>query len=137
MKQELLQTYQINYMQTERKVFEKLFSPDKVELESQKVELALADDIEASRNESIKYADSSKALYNKAQAGLIQYVNSLANVVQASNRTVQYIKDLKQKSAGLGVEVGGKWLSIEKEASQQAKDYTAKFKAIDTMVKSM
>ena len=32
-------------MQTERLVFEKLFTPDKVELASQKVELALVDDI--------------------------------------------------------------------------------------------
>lgn len=32
-------------MQTERKVFEKLFSPDKVELESQKFEFGILDDI--------------------------------------------------------------------------------------------
>ena len=124
-------------MQTERKIFEKLFSPDKVELESQRIELALADDIEASRNNALKGADASKAIFNKAQAGLIQYKDALGNVAQASNQVIQLIGQLKNKSKELGIEVGPKYLILEKEANQRSKDFTAKYKAIDAMIKSM
>ena len=55
-------------MSIENKVFEKLFK-----LASQKVELALADDIETSRNGYLKNVDSAKAIFNKAQGSLIGY----------------------------------------------------------------
>jgi hypothetical protein len=42
-------------MQTERKVFEKLFTPDKVELESKKVELGILDDIDNLRVQLSNY----------------------------------------------------------------------------------
>lgn len=124
-------------MQTERKVFEKLFTPDKVELESQKIELALADDIETTRNSALKSADASKAIFNKAQAGLIQYKDSLANVAQASNQVIQLIGQLKAKSKELGIEVGAKYLVLEKEASQRSKEFTAKYNSINSIIQSM
>jgi hypothetical protein len=119
-------------MSIENKVFEKLFK-----LASQKVELALADDIETTRNASLRSADSSKAVFNKAQAGLIQYKDILGNVAQSANQVIQLIGQLKTKSKELGIEVPPKYLNLEKEANQRSKDFTAKYKSIDTIIKSM
>ena len=124
-------------MSIESKVFEKLFNIDKVELASQKVELALADDIESSRNGFLKNIDSAKGSFNKAQSSLIGYKDSLGNIAQGSNEVIRLISQLKTKSKELGIDLPAKYLVLEKEASQINKQYTAKYNAIDAMIKSM
>ena len=124
-------------MNIENKVFGKLFQDEKLELKSQKVELALADDIEAARNTGLKNVDGSKSAFNKAQSVLIQYKDSIANVAVSFNQVLQLIGQMKAKSKELGIEVAPKYLNLEKEANQYSKQYSAKFKAIDAMIKSM
>jgi hypothetical protein len=105
-------------MQTERKVFEKLFSPDKVELESQKFELALADDF--------------KAIFNKAnndQAKIAtRFVDALA---KASNEFKANLADwnkaqllgnqLIQQSKQIGVELPAPFLNSVKSSEIEVK----------------
>lgn len=124
-------------MNTENKVFNKLFKSEKVELESQKYEFALADDIESTRNTALKGADNSKTILNKAEAALFQYRDSLGNVAVSFNQVLQLVGQLKAKSKELGIETPPKYLVLEKEANEKFKQYSAKFKAIDATVKSL
>ena len=124
-------------MQTERKVFEKLFSPDKVELESQKFELSVATDIEDRRNAGIAEIASSKKLYDKAFNGLFEYRNSLIRISQQASGVLYSIKQLSDKSKELGVEIAPKYLVLQKEAKTQEKDYLTKANAVDAVMKSI
>ena len=124
-------------MNTDKKVFNKLFSTEKVELSSQAYEFALADDIESSRNAGLKGADNSKAILNKAETALFQYRDSLANVAVSFNQVLQLVGQLKAKSKELGIDTPPKYLVLEKEANEKFKLYSAKFKAVDATVKSL
>ncbi len=124
-------------MQTERKVFEKLFTPEKVELESQKFELSVATDIEDRRNAGISEIASSKKLYDKAFNGLFEYRNSLIRISQQASGVLYSIKQLSDKSKELGVEIAPKYLVLQKEAKTQEKDYLTKANAVDAVMKSI
>lgn len=124
-------------MNIENKVFGKLFQEEKLELQSNKFEFALADDIESARNAGLKNVDGIKSSFNKASTSLIQYKDSIANTVVSFNKVLDLIGQMKAKSKELGIEIAPKYLNLDKEASQYVKQYTAKYKAIDAVIKSM
>jgi len=89
MNQELLQTYQIKNMQTERKVFEKLFTTDKVELESQRYEFSILDDLKTEWKQKQLSGDSDilTNLRNKYKTGQVDIgtiINKLKPIEDAA-----------------------------------------------------
>lgn len=90
-------------MSIESKVFEKLFTADKVELESQKVELALLDDaanlskLLKSLNTQIK-ADGDKAndLYSKVSVNGEKALSAFSQASKLIDRIDQMFRDLGQ-----------------------------------------
>ena len=88
-------------MQTEKKVFEKLFTPDKVELESQRVELSLISDaanltkVLKSLNNQIK-ADGDKAndLYSKVSSNGEKALAAFSQASKLIDRMDQMFRDL-------------------------------------------
>jgi hypothetical protein len=124
-------------MNTDKKVFEKLFSSQKTELASQAYEFALVDDIKAEAANMDGSIAKVKAQFNKAQTAMIQYNDFNRAVAGAANRVVALVKELKDKSKSLGVEAPAAMLALEKDAQSKSKEYIAKFNAVDTAIKGL
>ena len=106
-------------MQTERKGFERLFAPDKVELESQKIELGLTQDAQSlykllkSFNDAIKSdGDKANALYDKVsvngQKALMVFKESMS-VLDKINKSYE---DL-----GMPTDTDENWKALDKETN--------------------
>lgn len=124
-------------MNTEKQVFNKLFSQEKVELASQNYEFALADDIKAEAASMDGIIAKVKPQFNKAQTAMIQYNDFNRAVAGSANRVIALVKDLKEKSKGLGVEPPQAILALEKAAQANYKLYSAKFSAVDSAIKAL
>jgi hypothetical protein len=106
---ELLQTYQINYMQTERKVFEKLFSPDKVEFESQKVEFGLIEDVRSQLDKAFPFTE--------IQSEIIAIENKIKKALPIYESVIKQTEDGVKKLKDLGVD-GGLIASLNKQNTE-------------------
>ena len=88
-------------MQTERKVFEKLFTPDKVELASQKYEFALLDDaanltkaLKSLNNQIKSDGDKANELYSKVSQNGEKALNAFSQASKLIDRIEQMFRDL-------------------------------------------
>jgi hypothetical protein len=90
-------------MQTERKVFEKLFTSDKVELESQKVELALIDDIADIRTQLSNFNSEIKGAGDRALKDLEIVKNVGTKALYAFKDGNNYISKIEDLYRELGV----------------------------------
>jgi hypothetical protein len=124
-------------MNTDKKVFEKLFSGEKTELASQAYEFALVDDIKAEAATMAGAIEKVKPQFNKAQTAMIQYNDFNRAVAGAANRVIALVKELKDKSKSLGIETPAAILALEKDAQSKYKEYAAKFSAVDTAIKGL
>ena len=124
-------------MNTGKKVFEKLFSGEKVELASQAYEFALVDDIKAEASIMLINIEKVKSQFNKAQSAMIIYNDANRAVAGPASRVINLIKELKDKSKSLGVELPASILAIEKDAQAKYKEYAAKFNAVDASIRTL
>lgn len=124
-------------MNTEKQVFNKLFSQEKVELASQAYEFALADDIKAEASNMEGIIGKVKPQFNKAQTAMIQYNDFNRAVAGSANRLIALVKDMKEKAKTLGVEPPQSILALEKDAQAKYKMYLAKFNSVDTAIKAL
>ena len=124
-------------MNTDKKVFEKLFSAEKLELASQAYKFALVDDIKAEASIMLINMEKVKPQFNKAQSAMIIYNDTNRGVAGAANRVINLVKELKDKSKSLGIETPAAILAIEKDAQAKYKEYAAKFNAVDASIKSL
>lgn len=124
-------------MNTEKQVFNKLFSNEKVELASQAYEFALADDIKAEASNMEGIIGKVKPQFNKAQTAMIQYNDFNRAVAGSANRLIALVKDMKEKAKTLGVEPPQAILALEKDAQAKYKMYSAKFNLVDSAIKAL
>jgi hypothetical protein len=98
-------------MQTEKKVFEKLFASDKVELESQRIELSIIDDLRKEITQKGVF-DSDSALLatlrNKSKTALVD-LGTFSNKLKPIQDAVITLNDdaLKRQLAALDVAIQG------------------------------
>ena len=98
-------------MQTERLVFEKLFTPDKVELASQRIELSIIDDLRKEITQKGVF-DSDSALLttlrNKSKTALVD-LDTFSNRLKPIQDAVVTLNDdgLKRQLAALNVQIQG------------------------------
>jgi hypothetical protein len=117
MKQELLQTYQIKNMQTEKKVFEKLFADEKkVELSSQRYEFVLLDTALKVADTLEKMAAMMKADGDKQN----EYREKVSNLGETLMAQWQNGRDIIEK-----ITVGAKQLGIDPNSIKEVKRITA------------
>lgn len=108
-------------MSIESKVFEKLFSADKVELESQKVELALADDfITVFTKANNDQAKISTALVNDLAKAANSYKGNIADWSKAQSIGSQ----LLVRSKEIGVELPAAIINRIKASEIEVKKMT-------------
>lgn len=124
-------------MNTQKKVFEALFSNSKTELASQAYEFALADDIKAEAANMEGIIGKVKPQFNKAQTAMIQYNDFNRAVAGSANRLIALVKDMKEKAKTLGVEPPQAILALEKDAQAKYKMYSAKFNSVDSAIKAL
>lgn len=119
-------------MNTENKVFNKLFSSEKVELESQKFEFALTDDIENNKKQMLKLSQSASSQMLKAESEVSGYGKIAGDVKGYATLVLQDIAQLKNKAKELGIDLPANILESEK----MAKDYFTKGAAIEKFAQS-
>jgi len=121
-------------MQTEKLVFEKLFTPDKVELESQKLELALADDLKIAYNKAND--DQTKILSNLIDA-LDKVQALLRDNATQWNKASLLGKQMVDKSKEIGIEVPATLLNQIKISDTGAKESQTYFTKIGQLISSI
>lgn len=84
-------------MNTEKQVFNKLFSNEKVELASQKFEFAIYDDVKALLNLSIASVKKSQAIDQKA----LKFLDGLNATISESKQLAASASDLSKKSSAI------------------------------------
>ena len=118
----------------EKNVFGKLFT--KTELSSQKIELALADDIKAEIQKYKGLKDNVDKAKNKAINGIISYSDNIRVAYQNANNAVGMIDQLMAKAKELGLGDTG-FESYKKDLAQKAADYKKLFTQVDGISKSL
>ena len=121
-------------MTTEKLVFEKLFK--KEELASQKVELALTDDIKSEIQKYKGLKDNVDKAKNKAQSGLIAYADNVRVAYQNAKNAVDMIGNLETKAKELGLGDTG-FEGYKKELSVKSAEYKKLFTSVDSLAKSL
>lgn len=119
-------------MNIEKEVFGKLFQQGKVELESQRFEFAIIDDIENYKNQMLKLSESAKTQMFLAEREVSDYGKLAGEVRGYAILMIQDINQLKQKAKELGIDLPANILESEK----LAKDYSTKGAAIEKFAQS-
>lgn len=96
-------------MQTERKVFEKLFTPDKVELESQKYDFGLIEDIRTQLDKAFPFTE--------IQSEVIAIENKIKKALPLYQSIIKQTEDGIVKLKELGVD-GGLIASLNKQNAE-------------------
>jgi hypothetical protein len=109
---------------------------EEVKLASQKVELALMDDIKAAVGKYKALDDASKAALNKSKNALIAYSDSVRVALQNAKNGVDLIAELDKKSKELGIADAG-LDGYKKELQGKLTEYNALFKKVDAIYKSL
>lgn len=106
-------------MNTDKKVFNKLFSKEKVELESQKIELGLTQDAQSlykllkSFNDAIKEdGDKANALYDKVSVN-----GQKALMVFKESMTVLDRINKSYEALGMPTDTDQNWKALDKETN--------------------
>lgn len=120
-------------MSTLREIGNKLFKED---LSSQKVELALMDDIKALIGKYKPLDEAAKGAANKAKNGLIAYSDNIRAAYQNAKNAVDMIDELDKKTKDLGLADAGLG-GYKKELQVKVSEYNSLFKKIDTIYKSL
>lgn len=115
---------------------EKANKIEEVKLASQKVELALMDDIKAAVGKYKALDDASKAALNKSKNALIAYSDSVRVALQNAKNGVDLIAELDKKSKELGIADAGLG-GYKKELQGKLSEYNALFKKVDAIYKSL
>ena len=121
-------------MKTLQSIYNKI--TDKTELTSEKVELALMDDIKAAVGKYKALDDASKSALNKAKNSLIAYSDSIRVALQNSKNGIDLIDELDKKSKELGIADAGLG-GYKKELQGKLSEYNALFKKVDAIYKSI
>ena len=110
-------------MNTDKKVFEKLFSNPKTELASQEYEFALADDVKAASKSLADSESKVKAAKIKAMQAIDSY-NQFANGgVVLANSLGRLVDQLITKSKELGITPPNDLVALKQESTSKAKLY--------------
>ena len=105
----------------------KLFKTD---LATQKVELALADDIKKGISDYKSLDDATKSAKAKARAGLDSYLSSVGAAYQNAKNTLDMINTLEAKSKELGLG-DTPFTNYKKELAAKVNGYKSLFGFID------
>jgi hypothetical protein len=120
-------------MSTLREIGNKLF---KEELSTQKVELALMDEVKALIGKYKPLDDAAKGAANKAKNGLIAYSDNIRAALQNAKNAVDLINELDKKTKDLGLADAGLG-GYKKELQGKVNEYNALFKKVDAIYKSL
>ena len=112
-------------MNIENKVFGKLFQEEKVELESQKVELALADDVKVAAKDLADHESKVKAAKIKAMEAVGNYLQWANGGISKANSLGRLVDQLIAKSKELGVDAPQNIVDLKKESASKAKLYSS------------
>lgn len=115
-------------MSTLKSVGEKLF---KTELATQKIELALIDDVRNQIDSTFKFGTELETLYNveldNVKKKILKQYNSLLNEIPKADKAYQ---DLKRKSLELGLEFPKNLESLYMEMIKMAKEEQQRINSI-------
>jgi DNA-binding SARP family transcriptional activator len=112
-------------MNTDKKVFNRLFSEEKTELGSQAYEFALADDIKAASKALAEIETKIKPAKSKAMEAIGNY-NQFANGgIARANALVRLVDELIKKSNELGVTPPSDLVAMKQDAVAKAKLFTS------------
>lgn len=120
-------------MSTLKEVGKKLWE---TKLASQKVELALADDIKSEIQKYKGLKDNIDKANSKAKDGLIAYVDNIRVGYQNANNVVSLIDELIKKSKELGLGDTG-YENWRKDFVAKAAEYKKLFTQVDNISKSL
>ena len=118
-------------MQTERKVFEKLFTPEKVELELQKIELALTDDVKSADKYLTASYDEINKVKNSLLDGFRAYKGSIARALDTAHVLYGLSAKLADKSKEFGLEIPQDYINIQKNAQAKQKELQSLFDSVN------
>lgn len=124
-------------MNTENKVFNKLFSNEKVELASQVYEFALSDDIK-SASAALKEGETKiKVAKSKAMEAIGAYNQWSTGGVARANAVIRLVDQLIAKSKELGIAPPSDMLALKQDAAAKLKLYNSSLSAATSASKTI
>lgn len=124
-------------MNTDKKVFNKLFSEEKVEMASQSYEFALADDIKAAKAALADAETKIKAAKSKAMEAIGNYNQWSTGGVSRATALVRLVDELIAKSKELGIAPPSDVLAAKQDAAAKAKLYNSSLSAAASASKTI
>ena len=124
-------------MNTEKQVFNKLFSKEKVELASQAYEFALADDIKSASAALNDGEAKIKAAKSKAMEAIGAYNQWSTGGIARANALIRLVDQLIAKSKELGITPPSDMLSLKQDASAKLKLYNSSLSAATSASKTI
>jgi hypothetical protein len=112
-------------MNTDKKVFEKLFSSEKTELASQGYEFALADDIKAQAKRLADLESKAKTVKAKAMNAIGEYNLVVTGGISVAKGLGRLVDELIAKSKELGVQPPQNIVALKQEAAAKEKLYNS------------
>lgn len=116
-------------MNTEKQVFNKLFSNEKVELASQAYEFALADDIKAAAKNLADFEGKIKSVKTKVMNSIGDYNLNATGGISIARSLGRLVDELIAKSKELGVDPPQNILALKQEAAAKEKLYNSNLAA--------
>ncbi len=113
-------------MNTTKSVYNRLFSEDKVELASERIELALVDDIQKMYNAAGKELSTANNASKKAIAAIDEVFTAYRQNAIKSNEALGKIAELKKQAKDLGLEAPANVLKFEEDLTSNVKNSPAK-----------
>ena len=122
-------------MNTTKSVYNRLFTEDKVELASERVELALVDDIQKMYNAAGKELSTANNASKKAIAAIDEVFTAYRQNAIKSNEALGKIAELKKQAKDLGLDAPANVLKFEEDLTANVKNSQAKMAAIQNAKK--
>lgn len=124
-------------MNTDKKVFNRLFSEEKVELASQEYEFALADDIKAEAKKLTDLEGKAKTIKGKAMGAIGEYNLVSVGGISIAKALGRLVDELILKSKDLGVAPPQDIVALKQFANAKQKSFTSNLAAAESASKTI
>lgn len=124
-------------MNTDRKVFQKLFSEEKTELGSQKFDFALTDDIKKAQSDLESILGAMAKGKESAYTAVFFFKSLITKSLNTSSIVVDLSKELPAKSKEIGIEVPTLYVEIQKNAIAKQRELQAMLTLVNKILSQL
>lgn len=125
-------------MSTQKRVYERLSKIDKLNLEANKVELSLVDDLDSLNNSYYTDTDSANGLIKGLLSDARKVESKIEQAIKSADKMPKLISEVKKSIKGLGInESSVKQLGESERAFNESKEYKKVLSKVKNFISSI